>query len=200
MVSIAVKQSITARYEFRIFGDDCRAIGERVAQMATQQGEEQRTDTYILATSVDNQNCKIREGHLEMKSLLGEDAGLEQWQPMLDELFPVRATWLRDEFFPVLDHMVPPLLREGYTVRQFLDEVIAPHPTLNSLLVFKHRRLFALDECRIEVGTVHITQKLPIYTVALEAQQVPLVQETRTMLGLQNYANTNYVEMLKGLL
>jgi len=168
--------------------------------MATQQGEEQSADTYILATSVDNQNCKIREGHLEIKSLLREDAGLEQWQPTLDELFPVQAAWLREQFFPALAHAASSLLRERYTVRQFLDEVIAPHPTLNSLLVLKHRRLFTLDECRIEVGTVHVAQKLPIFTVALEAQQVSLVQETRTMLGLQNYANTNYVEMLKALL
>ncbi|MEZ4678570.1 MAG: hypothetical protein R2932_30580 [Caldilineaceae bacterium] len=114
----------TARYEFRIFGDDCRAIGERIERSATAQGEDQNHDIYILATAVDDQNCKIRAGHLEVKARLAEEANLEQWQPTLDQPFPVPAAWLCDKLFPTLQKTAPELARNHYTQEQLLAEVV----------------------------------------------------------------------------
>lgn len=199
-MSTGTNQGESARYEFRIFGDDALAAGERIAQMATAQGQEQSANTYILITDVEQQNCKIRDGYVEVKTLVAEDAGLEQWQPTIEKPFPVDATWLREKLFPALQQDPSTLLRKNYSVRQLLDEVIAPYPTLYPLLVLKQRHFFRQQECRLEVTTVHITGKLPVHTVAVEGTEVEQVQKIRTELGLQNYANTNYVQMLKAFL
>ena len=192
--------SEAGRYEFRIFGDDCHAVAERIERKAVKQGEDRSADRYILAAAVDDQNCKIREGHIEVKALVAETANLEQWRPTLDQPFPVPAAWLRGQLFPTLKKRPPSLPRDAYTENQFLEEVVMSHPRLSTVLVVKHRMLFTLNDCRLEVGALHIAERLPTWTIALEAEEAALVQETQLQLGLQNYANTNYIQMLKQLL
>ncbi|MEZ4864983.1 MAG: hypothetical protein R3C14_26955 [Caldilineaceae bacterium] len=220
------------RFEFRIFGAECLALGARVQHQAELgeaqlESEDEDQDVYILAPSALDQNCKIRDGHLEVKSLLAYKAGLEQWQPTLDIAFPVPADWLGDELFLTLQAEKPSFERVRYTPHQLLQEIVAPHPLLQAVSVYKQRHHYRWNECQVELGEIRIThgdealQSLQIpaskeaisaadlneltrnkeesflLTVALEAESAAAVQGIRELLGLRDHTNVNYVQLLE---
>jgi hypothetical protein len=61
---------------------------------------------------------------MDIKMLVKEDRGLEQWEPVLKASFPLDRSVVSGQIFPYLAFEPPHLFRSTYQMDQFLDEVI----------------------------------------------------------------------------
>src|SRR6476660_6653957 len=73
---------IVARWEWRAFGDDFGAAGERLAALEPERVQESEELYLLTAEEVDT--VKVRDGAMDVKRLerVSED-GLEQWLPVM---------------------------------------------------------------------------------------------------------------------
>ena len=62
------------------------------AQPKTTESEE----TYIVSKATDKCNAKIRAALMDIKVLVAEDRGLEQWKPVLKAGFPLESSVIAD--------------------------------------------------------------------------------------------------------
>ena len=65
-----------ARFEYRIWG-------EAFPDLPAPDPAAPSTEVYLLPAAGDEVNAKIRGGALEIKRLLGSEAGLQKWLPAL---------------------------------------------------------------------------------------------------------------------
>src|SRR5262245_13969972 len=94
----------------------------------------QETDEIYLLTEKGS-NVKIRADLLDVKVLQQVDeAGLEQWMPVLKAGFPARAATLV-EVFQAMRVDAPDLKRADYTLDQFLAELIEPTKAVRAVKV-----------------------------------------------------------------
>ncbi|MCG8508216.1 MAG: hypothetical protein MI741_03215, partial [Rhodospirillales bacterium] len=91
---------------------------------------------------------------------------------------------------------MPEPQRDEYSLSQFLDEIIRPHPQLVSVRVFKRRFAFTVNGCITEIAEIEINGA-GLQTVAVESVDVPAILEARRMLGLDEYENVNYLRAIK---
>lgn len=205
-------------YEFRVFGHEFgRLINILLASSPLKRREalskivlpmsEHPTDpsdeghqSYILA--VEGQTCsiKLRAHHLDTKVLLRQEQGLERWQPHLQLAFPLTAAFLHEFLFAWLEIEPPHFWRPQYTEVQFLQELIIPNPALCVVQVRKQRRRFTINDCDMEMTALTVDERYHTYTVAVEATAAEKVLDLVNLLGLQNFANTNYLTGLRQLM
>ena len=110
--------------------------------------------------------------------------------------FPMKASMLREDVFPALEVEIPDLERDEYTLEQYLDEVIRPHPRLAAVSVFKRRFAFTINDCITEIAEIEINGA-GLQTVAVESVDVPAILKAKGMLGLDVYENVNYLRAIK---
>jgi exopolyphosphatase/guanosine-5'-triphosphate,3'-diphosphate pyrophosphatase len=184
---------ITPRWEWRTFGDDLAAVLAGRAPERVQESDE----LYLLGPAAVG-TVKVRDELLDVKRLEGVDeAGLEQWRPVLKAPFPVTA----DDAAPALAALglaEVPLAREGYTLDQLLDEVVRPHPELLAVQVHKRRERFTVGGCDAE-STAVTTAHGSTGTVAVESEDPELVLAAVRGLGLEDRPNTSYPRGLYAL-
>jgi len=89
--------------------------------------------------------------------------------------------------------------RDTYTLAQYLDEIIKPHPQLSAVQVFKRRFAFTVNGCIAEVAHL-LVNGAAIQTVAVELEDVDAVLEATKMLGLAAYENVNYLLAIKRII
>lgn len=106
------------------------------------------------------------------------------------------AKSLVEDVFPAFEVEMPALERETYTLEQYLEEVIKPHPQLSAVHVFKRRFAFTINECITEHAEILINGA-GLQTVAVESVDVPAILEAKRMLGLDEYENVNYLRAIK---
>jgi exopolyphosphatase/guanosine-5'-triphosphate,3'-diphosphate pyrophosphatase len=150
----------------------------------------QETDEIYLLTE-QGSNVKIRAALLDIKVLLKvNEAGLEQWMPVMKEGFPAKAATVR-EVFKAMQVTPPDLKRDEYTLDQFLAEVIAPTSAVRAANVHKRRVRYAVGGCASELSDVTV-DGVKTRTIAVEMEDAAAVVAAVESLGLSGYVNTNY--------
>ena len=179
---------ITPRWEWRTFGTRFARAEAAFAEL-TPRGVQETDEVYLLTET--GSNVKIRAGLLDIKVLQEvNEAGLEQWMPVMKEGFPATAATVR-AVFEAMRVTPPDLGRDDYTLDQFLADLIAPTTAVRAANVHKRRVRYVVGGCTSELSDVTV-DGVKTRTIAVEAEDAAAVVAAVASLGLSGYANTNY--------
>ena len=190
---------IIPRFEFRAFAQNFGIVEEKIRKLAEVERFRESSEIYILSTVNNENNTKIRYNTMDIKVFVKEEKGLEQWDPRVKAEFPMNVDIIRDEVFPAFGVAVPEFSRSEYTLEQYLDDIIKPHPELAVARVFKRRFGYTINECITEIAELLINGAA-IKTVAVESVDIEAVLKVKKILGLQEYENVNYLLAIKRIL
>lgn len=192
-------QAIIPRYEFRAFAQNFGLAEEKIRKLSTLDKFRESSEIYILSPGNNENNVKIRYHTLDIKVWVKEEKGLQQWKPHMQAEFPVKMQVLRDDVFPALGAAVPEFHRSEYTLEQFLEDIMIPHPQVVFARVFKRRFGYTINGCISEIAELLINGAA-IKTMAVESADIAAVLKAKEMLGLHEYENVNYVLAIKRIL
>lgn len=192
-------QAIIPRYEFRAFAQNFGLAEEKMRRLSKLDKFRESSEIYILSKGNNENNVKIRYDTLDIKVFVKEEKGLQQWKPRMREEFPMKMEVLRDDVFPALGTAVPKFNRSEYTLEQFLEDIMMPHPELVLARVIKRRFGYMITECISEIAELLINGAA-IKTMALESADIETVLKVKQKLGLQEYENVNYLLAIKRIL
>jgi exopolyphosphatase/guanosine-5'-triphosphate,3'-diphosphate pyrophosphatase len=179
---------ITPRWEWRTFGTRFARAEAAFAEL-TPRGVQETDEVYLLTET--GSNVKIRGGLLDIKALQEvNEAGLEQWMPVMKEGFPASAATVR-AVFEAMRVTPPELRRDAYTFDQFLADLVAPTTAVHAANVHKRRVRYVVGGCTSELSDVTV-DGVKTRTIAVEAEDAAAVVAAVASLGLSGYANTNY--------
>jgi hypothetical protein len=185
---------IVPRWEWRTFAEDLEAEGAKVLSHGEARLKESK-EVYILSRR-SNENTKIRDGLMDIKSLQAvNDDGLEQWRPIMKEQFPLGVEDLV-RLLGVLQVAAPSDLKQSYTYDEFIGEIVKPHPDLAAVKVSKRRYGLTVNGCTVEFAHTEFNS-VPLRTICVEHADPALVIATVRQLGLESYANINYIAAMK---
>ena len=188
--------TVKPRWEWRTFGRRFSRVDVVFAGLE-RTGVQETDEIYLLTEQ--GSNVKIRAGLLDIKVLQAvNEAGLEQWLPVMKEGFPASAATVRD-VFNAMQVTVPALERDDYTLDQFLAELIAPTEAVRAAVVHKRRVRYLVGGCTSELSDV-VVDGLETRTIAVEAEDAVAVSAAVESLGLSGYVNTNYSKGLAATL
>ena len=192
-------QEIIPRYEFRAFAQNFGLVEDKIRKLSKLEKFRESSEIYIVSADNRENNIKIRYDTLDIKVFVKKEKGLEQWNPRVKAEFPIKMEVIRDEVFPALGAAVAEFKRSEYTVAQYLEDIIRPHPQLALARVFKHRFGYLVNGCTSEIAELLINGAA-IKTVAVESTDVDAVLKSKELLGLQEYENVNYLLAIKRIL
>jgi exopolyphosphatase/guanosine-5'-triphosphate,3'-diphosphate pyrophosphatase len=190
---------IKPRYEFRAFAQHFGRVEEKIRQLSELVRFRESNEIYLISVVNDKKNIKIRYDTLDIKAFVREEKGLQQWRPHLKTEFPLPAAVIRDEVMACLGVAIPQLNQSEYTLAQFLEDIIQPHPELVLAKVFKRRFGYTINGCISELAEL-LVNGAAIKTVAVESEDVAAVLKAMQMIGLQEYENVNYILAIKRIL
>ena len=143
---------IVPRWEWRTFGSRFGVAETRFAAL-TPTGVQESDEVYLVGGAGDN--VKVRDDLMDIKVLRETDAdGLERWEPVMKAGFPLSAGGRRAG---VRGAAARPRRRSpatAYTLRQFVDELVAPSGMLRAVDVHKRRVRYTVGGCTSEVSDV----------------------------------------------
>lgn len=190
---------IKPRFEFRTFAQNFGQVTTAMRNQSLVEGIRESSEIYIMSAGNNENNTKIRDDKMDIKVFVQRNEGLEQWNPRMKGVFPMKASMIVDDVFPALGVSVPKLLRDEYTLDEYLAEVIKPHPDLAAVNVFKQRFAFTINGCIAEHARLLINGAA-IETVSIESVDVPAILEAIRMVGLSDYENVNYLMAIKRII
>ena len=190
---------IKPRFEFRAFAPDFGIVEAKMRQIAPVEKIRESLEIYIMSAGNNENNTKIRSNLMDIKVFVQEQKGLEQWNPRMKGEFPMSVNVMRDEVFPAFGVALPEFKREVYTLDQYLNEIIQPHPDLMAVNVFKRRFAFTINNCIAEVGEVFVNGA-KIMTANLESVDVDAILKAKEMVELTPYENVNYLLAIKRII
>ncbi len=192
-------QTLQARYELRAFAQHFGPAEEKMHKLAKFEKFRESSEIYILSAANDKHNIKIRYDTLDVKVFVKEEMGLQQWLPKMKAEFPVKTAVIRDEVFPALNVALPEFKHPDYSLAQFIQDIIRPHPALSIARVYKRRFGYTINECISEIAELLINGAA-IKTIAVESLDVQSVLQAKELLGLQEYENVSYLLAIKRIL
>jgi exopolyphosphatase / guanosine-5'-triphosphate,3'-diphosphate pyrophosphatase len=188
---------IKPRYEFRVWAENLSPLREKLEGLA-QPRETVSKETYLISAMTDRCNAKIRSGLMDVKILIHEDRGLEQWSPILKAGFPLDRSVIAGKVFPSLEVPTPRLLKSEYAMEEFLHQVIPSDRRIAVVDVSKTRYQFAIGVCQAEFASTTVNQ-VPRETVAIESTDADAVLQLIQDLGITE-PNTSYIREIKRVL
>jgi len=187
------------RFEFRSFGQSFETAGKRMARLSMPVPEkfwERHSDEiYIMSRTNDVNNTKIRDGKMDIKTLVQTVDGLEQWNPLMKGEFPMLSEILKTEVFTAFHVSAPDLPKEQYSYDEFMS-MIHKHPDLQAVRIHKQRSGYLVNDVICETGIVFINGAR-VETINLESTDVQLMKQTIKEIGLQGVENINYLQAIK---
>ena len=190
------------RFEFRTFGQDFADAEYRMSRLSGAVPEKvwERTsnEIYIMSRTNDNNNTKIRDGKMDIKTFVTEEQGLEQWNPLMKAEFPIPAKTLINDVFPAFQVEMPALEKDKYTLDEFL-KMISDHPDLQAVKVNKQRFGYMVNDTICEVGNVLINGAL-VVTINSESTELEDILRTMEDVGLTGVENINYLQCIKRII
>ena len=187
---------IIPRFEFRTFAQNFGLVETKIRHLAKCEQIRESSEIYIISAGNDQNNTKIRDEKMDIKVLVNQAHGLEQWNPRMKGGFPMKAEVLQKEVFPAFGVEVPKFNRTEYNLDQFLEEVIYPHPKLIPVRVDKLRFGFTVNGCITEIAHLLINGAA-IQTVAVEQEDATAILKALDQLGLNEFENVNYLRAIK---
>jgi len=190
------------RFEFRTFGYQLDASAKLMADasIAVPEAVRERSsdELYIVSKTNDSNNTKIRNGHVDIKTLIQTVDGCEQWKPQLKTGFPIVKEVLVNDLFPAFMVEPPALRKESYTLEEFLTLVRA-HPKFKVIKVHKHRHAYNVNNTICEVAKV-VINGVHLKTISTESTVLADVKKTIEAVGLTGVENINYVQAIKRII
>ncbi|MCF8348723.1 MAG: hypothetical protein K9G61_07915 [Bacteroidales bacterium] len=187
------------RFEFRTFGKEFNEAAFLMSRLSVPVPEKVwerfSEEIYIVSKTNDINNTKIRDGKMDIKTLIQSVDGLEQWNPLMKGEFPMKAEILTHEVFPAFKVEMPELTKEIYTLEEFL-EIIHNHPDLQAVRVEKERYGYMVNDTICEYANVWINGAL-VVSVNSESTEVEDIKKTITDLKLEDAENINYLQAIK---
>lgn len=187
------------RFEFRAFAKNFGLVETKMRQLAKCEQIRESSETYIVSGANNRNNVKVRDGQIDIKVLIGQEMGLERWNPVLKTAFPLPGHIIRDEVLAALGIQGMDLKRPSYTLEEFLDGIIRGQAALVAVSVFKRRFGFTIDGCTTELAEIW-ANGAGIQSVAVESTDVQTILATKAALALDEYENVNYVLALKRII
>ncbi len=188
---------IKPRFEFRIWAESLVPLRAKLESMALA-SEKSSEETYLISNATERCNAKIRADLMDIKVLIAEERGLEQWNPTLKAGFPLNAETITGKVFPSLQLEAPPMARPEYAFDEFLNEVIRPNPKIAIVAVTKVRNQFSIGVCATEYSRITINQ-VPRDTVAVESTDADAVLALVAKLGIDE-PNVSYIREIRRIL
>ncbi len=189
-------EKVIPRWEWRTFGENFGDADRRFATLKP--GDVQESDEVYLLSSVSDQNVKVRDQLMDIKTLEQVNAdGLEQWKPVMKAGFPLPAAEVK-RVLAALELESPGLARSDYTLEQFITDLAGSSGQLRVVNVHKKRARYKIEDCMAEMTEVQADGR-KIRTVALESEDPALVIAAVRQLGLGQFQNISYPRGLKRL-
>lgn len=188
--------AIKPRFEFRTFAQDFGIVERKIRAMSQVERIRESAEIYIISRASDENNTKIRDQLMDIKVLVQEKQGFEQWNPRMKAAFPMKVASIQDEVFPAFGVAPPQFQREVYTLDQYLNEIIGPHPELQTVHVYKRRFAFTINGCIAELGDVYINGAM-LRTANLESTDIAAIAHAKQEVNLIGYENINYLMAIK---
>lgn len=187
------------RFEFRSFGQNFDLAHFRMSRLSVPVPEkvwERHSDEiYIISRTNDINNTKIRDGKMDIKTLVQTYQGLEQWNPLMKGEFPMKAEIIRNEIFPAFQVPLPQLDKDEYSFEEFMQLIYA-HPDLAAVRVHKQRFGYMVNDTICEYAVVLINGAR-VVTVSSESTEVDDILKTISDLKLDGVENINYLQAIK---
>jgi hypothetical protein len=191
--------TVIPRYEFRTFAQNFGLVEDKIRSLSHCEKYRESREIYVLSVDNNENNTKIRDDKMDIKVIVKEEQGLEQWAPRMKGEFPMIVETIRDEVFPALGVPVPRFKRSRYTLDQFQYELIRPHKDLSAAQVIKRRFGFTVSGCITEIADL-LVNGAAIRTVAVESEDPEAVLHAMEILGLGAYENVNYLLAIKRII
>ena len=154
------------------------------------------SEKYILSKN-SNENCKIRDDLMDIKSLRQINADkLEQWYPTMKLTFPLKKGDIENLFKNFFKVAVPEFKREEYTYEQYLDELVSKCDDLVIVDVYKERSIYTIDDATVEIAETKFNG-VPNRTICVEHIDPALVMKVVKELGVEGCPNINYLKAMK---
>jgi hypothetical protein len=192
-------EGIKPRFEFRTWAKNFGKVEQKLYDLSSCEKIRESKEIYIISAGNNENNTKIRDKLMDIKVLVQEKKGLEQWDPLMKGEFPMGATMLREEVFPAFGVEMPELSHNEYSLDMFLRDDIQPHPKIIPVQVFKRRFAFTVEDCITELGEIQFNGAAQ-QTVAVESVDIEAILKAKDMLGLNDYENLNYLRSIKRVL
>jgi exopolyphosphatase/guanosine-5'-triphosphate,3'-diphosphate pyrophosphatase len=181
---------VIPRWEWRAFGEDFGACEERLAAGSDGRVEES-LDVYLLSLASDA-SVKVRGGKLDVKRVEAvDDAGLEQWRPVMKAAFPLDAG--------AVGEVLATLGVAGAGAAATLDELAAASLELRAVPVHKRRTHYTFGGCMAEISELRTDAGIA-RTIAVESEDPGRVTAALHELGLAGRRNVCVARGLKTLL
>jgi hypothetical protein len=188
---------IKPRYEFRIWSESLTPLEKKLGAMA-QPRETRSQETYLISAVTEKCNAKIRAELMDIKVLIAEDRGLEQWKPIMKSGFPLAASVIAEQVFPSLQVAATQLTKDEYTMQEFFGELINKEAKIAVVDVSKTRYQFNIGDCAAEYSNITINNVLRD-TVAVESTDPDAVLALVKTLGI-NEPNVSYIREIRRIL
>ena len=188
---------IKPRYEFRIWGDSLSPLRDKLQSLA-QPSQKSSDETYLISATTERSNVKVRADLMDIKVLVAEDRGLEQWKPILKAGFPLGKAVIVEQVFPNLELSAPPLTKPEFGFDEFLRDVIKPNPKIALVSVSKVRNQYTVGPCVTEYSQIRIND-VSRDTVAIESTDPDAVLRLKQQLGIQQ-TNVSYIREIRRIL
>jgi len=185
---------IKPRYEFRVWAEALSPVREKLESLASPK-QTVSQETYLVSATTDKCNAKIRAELMDIKLLVAEDRGLEQWNPVLKATFPLEGSVIAAQVFPSLELPPPVLAKSAYTLDEFLGGVMRADSRITIVNVSKTRYQFRIGVCAAEYAQITLNG-VPRDTVAVESVDPDAVLKLVGELGVKE-ANTSYIREIK---
>jgi len=185
---------VEPRYEFRTFAPCLGTVAERMRQLSSCEQIEESMEAYITSADMHNHNVKVRNGFLDIKRLVRRCDDLEQWKPIERRRFPISLGFATETLIPILQapDLVDSAGRNTYTATELLSDCSRPQIGVFVASVFKRRFRFTVGECAAEIDELLINGAA-MQSVAIESEDESAVARARTILGMNDCENVNYL-------
>ncbi len=187
------------RFEFRTFGQSFKEEIFRMSRLSVPVPEKiwdrSSNEIYIVPHINDQNNTKIRDRKMDIKTFVQTVDGLEQWNPLMKAEFPISANILSNDVYPAFQVNIPDFEKESYSLDEFL-QMINEHPDLQAVRVKKHRFGYMVNETICEVGEVLINGAR-VMTINSESTEIDDIKKTMKDVGMDKYENINYLQAIK---
>jgi hypothetical protein len=99
--------AVIPRYEFRAFAQNFGLVEDKIRRFSRCETYRESLEIYVLSAGNSENNTKIRDDKMDIKVIVNEEQGLEQWAPRMKAEFPMAVETIRDEVFPAFGVPVP---------------------------------------------------------------------------------------------
>ena len=190
------------RFEFRTFGQNFESAAKIMARLSLpvpeKVWERESDEIYIMSRTNDLNNTKIRDGKMDIKTYIQTIDGLEQWNPLMKDEFPIAKEVLENDVFPAFQVEMPALTQDTYTLEEFLAMIDA-NPDLQGVKVHKQRFGYMVNDTICEVGNVLINGA-KVVTINSESTELEDIKKTMTDVGIEGFENLNYLQVIKRII